>query len=434
MINRKPRILIISSLDPTKGSGIAALKIYELFKQAHYEVDLLTKYKKNDFPEFISVYDECEEQKNWQKWFFQKFRALYLKFFFRQKKDYYFFYKKETTPPVPISKVLEKIVKPYDIVHIYFWQGLLSFHTVRAIYEKLHCFIRFACADYSIMSGGCHFTGECVRYKIGCGACPAIYSNDTNDFTAFNVNYRKQFLSEVNPVVAVNSYMKNNFFANSYLYKNYKKIIVTAPVIDLTVFSPMNKSLLRDKYQIPAEKTFLMFFGSQGLNDDRKGIKYLLEALKIFFDRLNDVQRNSVMLLLAGKNIDEIKDRLLFDYKSLGFLSIDELPRIYSLANVFLSPSVNDAGPLMLLQSLACGTPVVAFEMGYALDFVKNRNTGYCAELRNSESFAEGIYSMFNLTLEKYQEMSRECLTLSNKYFSSKAYIDNYIQIYNQYK
>lgn len=434
MINRKPRILIISSLDPTKGSGIAALKIYELFKQAHYEVDLLTKYKKNDFPEFLSVYDDCENQKNWKKWFLQKFRALYLKFFFRQKKDYYFFYKKETTPPVPISKVLEKIVKPYDIVHIYFWQGLLSFHTVKAIYEKLHCFIRFACADYSIMSGGCHFTGECMRYKIGCGACPAIYSNDTNDFTAFNVNYRKQFLSEVNPVVAVNSYMKSNFFSNSYLYKNYKKIIITAPVVDLTVFSPKDKSLLRSKYQIPAEKTFLMFFGSQGLNDERKGIKYLLEALNIFYNRLDNRQRNSVLLLLAGNHVDEIKNFLMFDYRSLGYLSVYDLSQIYSLADVFLSPSVNDAGPLMLVQSIACGTPVVAFEMGYALDFVKGRNTGYCAMLRNSESFAEGIYNMFKLSPDKYREMSHECLMISQEEFSSKAYINNYMDVYYRYK
>ena len=431
---KKPSILIINSLDPTKGSAIGALKTYNLFKQAGYDVDLLTKYKVEGYPHFLSVYDSYPRQDTWKFWFSSKLKALYFKTLLRQKKDYYFFYRKETTPPVPVSKVLAKIVKHYDIVHVYFWQEMLSFHTVKAIYDKLHCFVRFACADYSVMAGGCHFTGDCVKYKTGCGSCPAIYSNNPHDFTAFNVNYRKLFLEEVKPVISVNNYMKNNFFKESYLYRDYDRLLTVNPLIDLTVFRPYDKSMLREEYGIPQEKEFILFFGSQGLNDERKGIKYLLEALKIFYDRLNDKQRKSVMLLLAGKNMDEIKDWLLFDYKSLGFLSVDKLPQIYSLASVFLSPSVNDAGPLMLLQSLACGTPVVAFEMGYAFDFVKNRNTGYCAELRNSESFAEGIYSMFNLSLEKYQEMSHERLTLSNKFFSSKAFIDNYIQVYNQYK
>lgn len=431
---KKPSILIINSLDPTKGSAIGALKTYNLFKQAGYDVDLLTKYKVEGYPHFLSVYD-CYQRKNtWKFWLSSKLKALYYKTLFRQKKDYYFFYRRETSPPIPVSKILAKIDKHYDIVHVYFWQGMLSFHTVKAIYDKLHCFVRFACADYSVMSGGCHFTGDCVKYKTGCGSCPAIYSNNSHDFTAFNVNYRKSFLKEVKPVISVNNYMKNNFFNKAYLYKNYDRLITATPTIDLSVFHPIDKSILREKYRIPQEKKFILFFGSQGLNDERKGIKYLLEALKIFYNRLNDNQRRSVLLLLAGKNIDEIKERLLFDYKSLGFLSVDKLPQIYSLANVFLSPSVNDAGPLMLLQSMACGTPVIAFEMGYALDFVKGHKTGYCAMLRDSESFAEGIYNIFKLSPDNYKEMSHECLSISNKYFSSKTYIDNYMKVYNEYK
>lgn len=192
--------------------------------------------------------------------------------------------------------------------------------------------------------------------------------------------------------------------------------------------------MLRNEFNIPIQKRFIFFFGAQSLNDKRKGISYLLEALEILYNQLTGEERDSILLLLAGRDIEPIKDKLLFDYKHLGFVSPDELPKIYSLANVFLSPSVNDAGPLMVNQSLSCGTPVVAFEMGTALDMVKDKGTGYCAKLLDSKDFAEGMKYVFRLSQDEYAEMSKRCRNVAMELTSEEAFIKQFELTYNLYR
>lgn len=433
MESKKPRILIISSLNPTRDSGIVALNGYNAFKNYGYEVDLLTVFQTEGYPEFLSVYNCLEREK---RIFIVKVKnrinRILRRLNIKQKYGHYFFYRKETCPPVPIHEVLRCIKKQYDVVYIYFWQNMLSYQTVERIYEKLHCSVFFWGVDYSAMAGGCHFIGDCQRYKIGCGNCPGIYSVNLKDFTSFNVNFRKKVLEKVRPIICGNKYMQT-FYRQSYLLRNYDRIETVYPIIDNDIFKPIDKIFLREKYQIPSNKKRLFFFGAQSLNDKRKGISYLLSALEIFYNQLTEDERNSILLILAGRNIDPIKDRLLFDYKYLGFISTGELPEVYSLADAFLSPSVNDAGPLMVNQSLICGTPVVAFEMGTALDMVKDKGTGYCAKLCNAEDFAKGMKYIFNLSQNDYEKMSKQCRCVAMELTSEENFVKQFDLTYNQY-
>ena len=430
MENKKPRILIISSADPTKGPGIVAQNAYKIFKKNDFEVDLLTKYKTYGHPEYLSVYN-CQ-QNNFLERIRVKINRLYRKLIIKQIPTYFFFYRKETTPPIAVSKVLKRITKQYDVVLVYFWQEMLSYKTIEAIYDKLQCLIRFCGVDYSQMAGGCHFTGDCEKYKTGCGACPAVYSDDINDFTAFNVRFRERVLKKVHPVICGNNYMQA-FYKRSYLLKDYDRLERTYALINHQIFYPRNKSTLRKEYAIPESKKYIFFFASQNLYDERKGISYLLSAISSFYKRLTDNERNSILLLLAGKDIDSIKNQLLFDYKYLGYISIDELAKVYSLANVFLSPSVNDAGPLTVYQSISCGTPVVSFEMGAAIDAIKDRGTGYCAELRNVEDYAKGMEYIFRLSDEDYTSMRDTCHKVAMQLTSEEAFIERFSEMYKLY-
>jgi glycosyltransferase involved in cell wall biosynthesis len=176
-----------------------------------------------------------------------------------------------------------------------------------------------------------------------------------------------------------------------------------------------------------------MFAGCQHLDDERKGMNYLLRALEILYTRLSDDERNSVLLVLAGHDIDSIKELLHFDYVYLGYVKQFQLPEIYSMSNVFLSPSVNDAGPSMVNQSLSCGTPVVAFEMGTALDVVKDQDTGYCAKLRDSDDFARGIEMIFRMPSERYTEIRNHCREMALKQTSEKAHVDGFLNVWRKY-
>lgn len=436
----KPRILIISSASPLIGPGVLSAGYYDAYKSQGYEVDLLTLNKCEQRPEFLYVQDTSSffgkvrnRLRNYYKRIHKVYWAISHNCLRHPKQGYFFFYFKENMPPVSTSNVLSRIEKKYDLVQILFWQEMLSFETVQAIYRKLNCFIIFDCVDYSPMSGGCHFTGDCQRYKTDCGCCPAYESKDPHDFTWFNVQYRKKVYEEVNPLLTGNSYTFG-FYDQSVLLKGRPRIN-SYPIIDLQAFSPMDKKQLHAKYGISESKTFKILFGCQSISDERKGIKYLIEAINSFLEHLTDAERSQVLVMAIGKNFDAVKQQLKdVDTRDFGFVSMSELPSIYALADVFLCPSVNDAGPMMVNQSLCCGTPVVGFEMGSCLDAVKDQGTGYCAPLRDSKAFAEGIEKIYRQTPEEREAMCNMCVEHAQKTYSYEAAVKRIIDGYNTYK
>lgn len=440
MENKLPRVLVISSVDPYIGPGIVGLEHYNSLKEGGLEVDFLTKYPVKGHPEFITIYDKkpikhlsCLRN----SFLVRQIRKLKKKLsrnpLDHQINGYAFFYQKEIEPQVPVNHVLAKIKKKYDAVYVLFWQGLLTFATIDALYDKLHCQFHFRCVDYSPMSGGCHFTGDCQRYQTGCGMCPGIRSNREDDFTHWNVEYRRKIYEKVKPIVYGNTYM-NSFYHKSFLLKDYDRCEIVLPLMDNNEYKPLDVLSCRRKYKIPSDKEFLIFIASQNLNDERKGISYLLLALRFLHNQLSVEERKRILLVLAGHNIEPIQDSLCFDYLYLGYVKQAELPEIYSMSDVYLSPSVNDAGPSMVNQSMSCGTPVVAFEMGTALDVVKDRNTGYCAKLHDSEDFARGIASIYHLPKHEYKALRKHCREVALILTSPEAHVKNFLRVYEKYK
>lgn len=429
--NKRIKILFISSIDPINGPGRLGLDYYKAFKEQNYEIDFLTKYPVRGYEEIISVYD-YNITKNKCISLMKRIISKCKRLFGLNKyplPGYYFFYKKDTSPPVNISKVLKSIHKDYNLVIILFWQELLSAQTVESIYDKLNCPIFFRAVDYSPMTGGCHFFHACRKYMNECGSCPAWKSSDDRDFTNRNLLYRLYLYDKINPIIFCNKYV-SSIMKNSRLFFN-RRVENAFPVINENDFYPMNKQNIRFEYSISDIKKFIMFFGCYSLEDERKGMKYLFEALKIFASRLNSERRKEIQLIVAGKNSSDSFRNMPFDIIEVGYVNLDILPQLYSVADVYLSPSVVDAGPMMVNQSLSCGTPVVAFEMGTALEVVKNQNTGYCACMKDSVDFANGIEYIYYLDEENRKNMSKRCREIALRTTSYKSAVEQIMTVYN---
>lgn len=438
MFSKNTKILIISSLDPSAGPGIVAEDFYKMFHNNNIEVDMLTKYKVSNRPEYLYVYDSKNSKSVFDLLPSKKLKSLLKKLFSKksiiQRKGYGLFYRKETAPPAPVNDVLDKISKNYDAVIISFWQTLLSFETVSAIYDKLKCQIYFVCADYSPMTGGCHFPGECEKYTEGCGSCSALYFSMADTFTKFNMRYRKAIYDKIKPIVWVNTYM-STIFCKSILLKDYPRIEISYPLVDNNLFSPNNFSESREGLNISTDK-FVIFFGCQYLHDKRKGVKYLLKALHILYSTMTKEERNDVLIMVAGGYFDLIKNQLEFENKYLGYVNLSELPKIYSTSNVFLCSSIIDAGPVMVNQAMSCGTPVVSFEVGTALDVVKNRNTGYCAKVKDVNGYSEGImeiYKQFKYDNLEYMNLRSRCRKFAMDYTSESSLFNSFKECFNKY-
>lgn len=429
MPTSKPSVLVISSASPSIGPAVIGLQYYKALKQKGLDVDFLTKYPEPNHPEFLWVVENGYDNKFYVK---LKRKLSWLLVGGKPKeKEHHFFYAYEKWPPVPSHLVLKAIKKKYDLVFILFWQGLLSFDTVEKIFDKLHCQIQIGGVDYSQMSGGCHFTGNCQKYKTGCGSCPAFRFSWKNDFTAWNVRFRKRVYEKVKPIVAGNLYMYQ-FYKESYLLKDARVEIGGIPIIDTDVFQPKDKIVLRDKYNISKEKNYIIFFGCQNLNDERKGMRYLFEAFGFLRQKMKK-DFASVLVISAGKNFEFIKDKIPFDSIGFGYVDLNVLSDLYAMATCFVCPSIDDAGPMMVNQSICCGTPVVGFDMGAVKQVVKNQGTGICVPLKDSEALAEGIYKVLMMSQQEYQEMSACARQTGLNTSSFKAQADLILSTYEKY-
>lgn len=421
----KPRILYISSASPKEGPGTIGWMHFSRLKEAGFDIDMLTLYKEPKMPDIMYLRGLLSRYLDGLKRKFFGKKALGL--------PYSFFYKKETEPPLPIDLILNKITKAYDLVMVFFWQEMLSFATINALYDKLnHPVVFFLSPDYSHMSGGCHFTCGCEQYQTGCGCCPAINSQDENDFTRWNVNYRRAFYEKVKPIIFGNSYM-NSFYQKSFLLKN-ARVFVSPPSFNVKTFKPIEATIARNKMGIISDSIFVIAFGCQSLSDPRKGVSYLIEALSILRERLSDQESSNILLLVAGGDYNSIKDKLPFYSISTGFIDRESLSYYYSAANIFVCPSVDDAGPLMVSQSIACGTPVVGFKMGAMLDAVMDKGTGYCANLKDSEDLANGIEKFYRMDKLEYASISEHCRSFAIEHSDFGATINRWLDLYEKYR
>ncbi|WP_026706975.1 glycosyltransferase [Flavobacterium frigidarium] len=424
-VNKKLNILLISSFMP-EGASEMVLDMHKALLIKH-NVNLLLKYRLKGNSSYLAVYSEFDRLLNRG---LNAITRLKRNIFSNEYKrvelpQYHFFGIDDANPSVSSKKILKQIKIEYDVVIVFFWQNMITAKTIYDIYEKLQIPILFISPDMFPMTGGCSYFWECTQLSTSCGNCPGLLSNNENDATRINFLYKKDKLKNVNSVFLGNTWM-NSFAAKTGLFKKIDKIY---PIIDENIFKP------RDKEQLKSESKYsgkiVLFFGAMQVNEERKGYAYLVKALQLLAVNRPELVPK-IILLIAGKD-SELPELTEFTLDKRGYLSFEQLAVCYAMSDIFLSPSIQDAGPMMLNQSLLCGTPAVAFEMGTACDIL-NSSTGYVAKYKDSEDFCRGILSLIDKSSDELQFIKEECRSQSMNKYSYDAFTENIVRVYNEVK
>lgn len=175
----------------------------------------------------------------------------------------------------------------------------------------------------------------------------------------------------------------------------------------------------------------MLLFGAAKITDLRKGFRYLVEALRIISDSFPSVAKQMELVLFGLMKDDGLYD-VSSNYKvhQMGFVSsTEQLVDLYNAADSFVLPSLQDNLPNTVVESMACGTPVVGFRIGGVPEMVDHERTGYLAEVKNSLSLANGIYAtlLFNTP-----EKRREVRSRAEKMFGEKQSAQQYKELYEQ--
>jgi len=173
---------------------------------------------------------------------------------------------------------------------------------------------------------------------------------------------------------------------SSLFYKTRVEIIPNG--IDLNRFKPIDKNIARDILCLPKDKKLMLFGAAGALNNQNKGFHLLKEALK----NISYKENKNIELLIFGSSKPRDEENLGFKTNYLGRLNDEmSLALVYSAADVMIVPSMQEAFGQTASESLACGTPVVAFGNTGLLDIVDHKENGYLAKPFNTTDLANGI-------------------------------------------
>jgi glycosyltransferase involved in cell wall biosynthesis len=325
------------------------------------------------------------------------------------------------------KKILRKAGFMPDIILVLFSQNFLSFKNYYEFNLLTKAPVFLFMMDMAPITGGCHYAWDCKEYVKNCGCCPALFSNDPFDQTYTNWKFKKEYIEKSDIKIIAGSEWTYKQLLNSSLFINKRKYKILLPINDL-IFRPEDKSIIRKQLGLPLNKK-IIFFGAASINNKRKGFDKLLEALKILKKELSDYQCKDIDLAIAAKEV--FNEYLPFSYTLIGYLSHSNLPKAFQAADIFVSPSIEDSGPMMVNQSIMCGTPVVSFEMGVALDLVHNGSTGYRAKLNDSDDLATGIKYILELEDKEYKKMSAKCRETGVSLFHPKKIAKEFLDIFN---
>ena len=170
------------------------------------------------------------------------------------------------------------------------------------------------------------------------------------------------------------------------------------------------------------DDTFYILMGCQHANSKRKGFEYLLAALQKLEKRLTKEQKERIEVLIVSRNEADAFNEIPFQKKHIDYINDYRLlALLYQATDVFVNSSIEDAGPMMVSEALACGTPVVGFDMGVVNNMVISGYNGYKAKLKDSEDLANGIKTIFELSPEAYKLYSENAVKQVERYSSLNA-------------
>lgn len=304
--------------------------------------------------------------------------------------------------------------KEADVIHLHWINGgIVNIKHLAKIDKPIVWTMR----DMWPMTGGCHYSMECEKYKTGCGSCEQLQSNRNYDLSKIILNRKMKYLPKNMKLVGISHWLGDKA-KESELFRDFDVRIISNN-IDTQEFIPVVKQVARDALGLKTDKKIILC-GSTSLKDFYKGFSKYTEALE-------KLDKEKYFLCFFGNVDKHVADRLSFEYKSFGYLHDNiSLRLVYSSADVFVAPSLMDAFGKTLAEAMACGTPVVCFDATGPKDIVTHKADGYKAKPFESKDLAFGIEWVLNadnydkLCFDAREKVMREfdSIVIANKYKS----------------
>lgn len=368
------KILMLNTLDEIGGAARAAVRLQKGIQELGIESSLLVQFKSGNASDVICNGGALRKSARRLKTFLGTLPVRR----YPNKPENNF------SPALLPDKVPPEIseINP-DIIHLH-WLGA-GFLSVKTI-GKLNKPLLWTLHDSWAFTGGCHIPFDCTRYRQSCGACPVLGSSSVRDLSRWTWKRKEKAWRGLDlTVVAPSRWLADCARSSSLFHDCGVEVIPNG--LDTEIFQPRGKVYSRNLLGLPKDKKIILFGAVRGTSDPNKGFHLLTPALQAVSKNSSD----TLSLVFSAFDSTEMPD-LGMPVVCLGQVQDDNmLAAIYSAADVFVAPSIQEAFCQTAAEAMACGTPVVAFGATGLLDVVEHQKCGYLALPYDTEDLARGI-------------------------------------------
>jgi glycosyltransferase involved in cell wall biosynthesis len=276
------------------------------------------------------------------------------------------------TLPLELGAVLYRIrqFRP-DVVHFHDLTTAYNVMTVDAVARRFPTV--WTLHDQSPMTGGCITPHPCERFRTGCGDCPKFPKwplNGRIDMTARVQRQKRAFFLGGRGVLTTPSRAAASRLADSGVLDGRDHVAVVPNGIDLRSVRAIDPRQAREWLGLPAER-FIVVLIAHDLDDPLKNPRSQREALRAISDL------DPYVVVVGNTSGNPGSAYSPNEVRHMGFVASAPLKNaILSAADIFLNTSLGDTFSMTTLESLAAGTPVVAYASGGIPEVILDQKTG----------------------------------------------------------
>lgn len=406
-------ILHINLADQARGAAKAALRLHKAQIRAGHASRMLVGYRKKTRPEIEEL---PKRESVWQQ---QLFRFVN-RFETRTGLQYLW-------QPWKKQFLRHPFVQQAEVINLHIIHSGYFSHTILPKLSRMKPLV-WTLHDLWSITGHCSYPylHDCVRWKTGCGQCPALadYPPITVDTTALLWRlkagvYRRAALTLVTP-----SKWMAGFVRQSPLLGKFD-IHCIPHGLDLKTFHPTPKLTARRKLGLPLEARIVLF-AAFDLFQTRKGGVYLFDAMQ----RLWNEGKKNLLLVTLGSATADLGNKYKFPVHPLGLIQDEKMMALsYSAADLYAGPSLAEAFGLVYMEAMACATPVVAFDCTAVTEVVRHLETGYLARLKDVDDLTQGLRLLLEDDIWR-EKLSRQCRELAESEYALALQAQRYAELY----
>jgi len=373
-----PRVVHLAQSDREGGANRAAFRLHQALRAAGVESVFHPGRKLGDDPSVIPAWPRLAGRLTSE--FVARLNALALRAYPSRRSGAF--------SPVRLSygEPHRDLIAAADVVCLHWIAG--AFLKPAAL-ARIGQPLVWRLSDLWPFTGGCHYPAKCRGFAEQCGRCPALGSQSDFDLSRLDFVARRRAYANLDLTIVAPSRWIADQARGSSLFGG-RRIEHIATGVDLTLYRPHDWAQARNTLSLPLDRRIVLFGALAATEDRRKGYHHMNAALHLLAasGKADDV----MLVVFGGGRGAEKAEHLPLPALHVGpIANEDHLSMLYAAADVFIAPFEEDNLPNVVLEALACGTPVAAFRTGGIPDSIDHGENGYLAPVGAADELARGI-------------------------------------------